>query len=158
VEALPLSKPVVAAVVLLPVVVLLGVWLVRLAATPPASWRRRALRHAAVGASLVVPGAVAAGLIDGKGTGVLDFLLWGVLAGVFFLTTRLDLDESEPDSDTRWLIDVSAAAFAAVTVFFTFVSSGYVFIPSTCFVVVAWRYVRLRRRRRQSRTFGHTTS
>ena len=144
-----MGKVIVAVAVLVPVAALLAVWVWRVGAALPRTWGRLELRHAALGALLVVPGAVAMGAVDGVAEGVGAFLLWGVLAGVFAAAARLDVREGGLDSDTRRLLDVSCFAFAAVTVFFSVVDFGYVFIPAACFLVVAWRFARLRWRRRR---------
>jgi len=149
------AKALVAVAVLVPVAVMVGAWAWRADASKRASWARQEVSHAAIGALLVVPGAVALGAVDGRGTGVGGLLLWGILGGVCFGAARLDTREDELDSDTRLLIDVSCLAFVGVTVFFSFVDFGYVFIPAASFLVVALRYAHLRRRRKDLR---HRTS
>lgn len=144
-----MAKVIVAVAVLVPVAALLVAALWRTGASNPRTWRRRELRLAAAGALLVVPGAIALGAVDGTAEGVGAFLLWGLLAGTFFGAARLDVREGELDTDTRWLLDVSCLAALGVTVFFSFVDFGYVFIPEACLLVIAWRFAQLRRRRRQ---------
>lgn len=145
-----MQKVVVAVAVLVPVAALLGVWLSRLPASEPASWARQEARHAAIGALLVIPAAVALGAVDGRTDGIGAFILWGLLGAVFFGAARLDRQEAELDTDTRWLIDISCLAFLGVTVFFSFVDFGYVFLPAACFVVTGWRFAHLRRQRQRA--------
>jgi len=142
------GKVIVAVAVLVPVAALLAAWVWRVGASVPRTWGRRELQHAGIGAVLVVPAAVALGAVDGAAEGVGAFLLWGLLAGAFVGATRLEVREGRLDSDTRWLLDVSCFAFLAVTVFFSVVDFGYVFIPAACFLAVSWRFAHLRRRRR----------
>lgn len=141
-----MGKTQVAVTVLVPVAALVAVWLWRVAAMPRLSWRRQELRHATVGAILVVPAAIVFGAVNGVGTGIMGLLLWGILAAVCFGAARIDAEE-DLDNDTRWLIDIASLAFVAVTVFFTVVGFGYVFLPSAAFLLVAWRLAHLRRTR-----------
>lgn len=149
-----MAKTFVAVSVVVPVAALVGVWLWRVSLLARKSWRRQEFRHARVGALLVVPGAVALGAVSGVATGIGGLLLWGLLASVFFYAVRLDVDEDGLDSDTRRLVDISCLAFVAVTVFFSFVGFGYVFLPAASFLVVSWRLAQMRRR---SRVVRHTT-
>jgi len=146
-----MGRPIVAVAVLIPVAALVALWAWRVAATAPSSWRRQEMRHAAIGAALVVPGAIAFGAVNGWGTGIAGLILWGLLAGVFLGAARIDAGELDADTDTRWLLDVSCLAFVAVTVFFSVVGFASVFIPAAAFLVVAWRFAQLRRHRASRR-------
>jgi hypothetical protein len=150
-EERQVPKMVVAVTVLVPAAVVLAVWLSRVPASSPATWARQEVRHAAAGALLVLPAAVALGAVDGGAEGVGALLLWGIIGGVCFAAARFDSQGPELDGDTRWLIDVSCLAFAGITVFFSVVDFGYVFIPAASFLVVALRFAHLRRHRRDLR-------
>ncbi len=147
------TKALVGTAVVVPVAAVVAVWLWRVRSTPRRTWARQELRHAKIGGLLVIPGAIALGGLAGAGTGVGALLLWGVLAAVFVYAIRLDVDEEGFDSDTRWLIDISCLAFVAVTVFFSFVGYGCVFLPAAAFLAVSWRLAQMRRRRK---VVGHT--
>lgn len=148
-----MSKPFVALAVLVPVAAVLGVVLQRTSTSSPVSWSRSEMRLATAAALLVVPAAVALGVVHGTAQGVGAFLLWGVLAGVFLGAARLDREGLE--GDTRWLLDVSCLAFVGLTVFFSVVDFGYPFIPAACCLVVGLRFARMRRRRHAARDLRH---
>jgi len=151
-----LHRALLAVAVLVPVAGVVAAGMVRAAATPPGSWARSERRLALAGALLTIPAAVALGAVDGIAEGVGALLLWGALAAVFAGAARLDGED--PDGDTRWLIDISCLAFVGVTVFFSVVDFGYVFLPASALLLVAWRLAHLRRRRRARRPRGTPAS
>ena len=49
------------------------------------------------------------------------------------------------DLENRWLIDLTSLMFMLITVLFSLVSLGSVFIPAACVLVGACRFAHLRR-------------
>ena len=112
------------------------------------TWAREQRRLSLAALVLVAPAAVVMGVLDGRWPGIGGALAWGALAAIAYGSMRLDTDELEGlQSETRWLIDITCLTFAALTVFFSLVDNGWVYLPSAGLLAVATRLAHLRRRR-----------
>ena len=141
-----MTKLIVVGVVLLIVAALVAAWTVLVGRSAPSTWTRDEERYAMIGLALVAPGAVAFGIVNGALLGVGSLMLWGALASVIYGATRLDSREADDlDVENRWLIDLTCLMFALITVLFSLVSLGSVFIPAACVLVIACRFAHLRR-------------
>jgi len=141
-----MTKLIVVAVVLLVVAAVVAAWAVLAGRSPRATWPHDEERYAMIGLGLVAPGALAFGVVNGVALGVGSLLLWGALAAVVYGATRLDSREAdELDVENRWLIDLTSSMFTLITVLFSLVSLGSVFIPAACLLVAACRFAHLRR-------------
>jgi len=142
-----MTKLIVVAAVLLVVAAAAAGWSILAGRSPRATWERNEERYALIGLALVVPGAVAFGIVNGAPLGVGSLLLWGALASVVYAAARLDSREAHDlDDENRWLIDLTCLMFILITVLFALVSLGSVFIPAACVLVMACRFAHLRRR------------
>ena len=141
-----MTKLIVVGAVLLVVAGVVAGWAVIVGKSPRATWSRDEERYAMIGLALVAPGAVAFGFVNGAPLGVGSLLLWGALAAVVYGATRLDSREADDlDVENRWLIDLTSLMFILITVLFSLVSLGSVFIPAACVLVGACRFAHLRR-------------
>lgn len=137
-------KLIVVAIVTVAAAVAVAVWAQRVTRSAPSGWSRQEELHALIGLVLVAPGAVVLGIVNGPLAGVGAVCLWGAVALVVYGAARLDGREAgDLDVENRWLIDVTAALFAALTVFFGLVWLGYVFIPAAAFLLMAARFAHL---------------
>ena len=141
-----MTKLIVVGAVLLAVAAVQVVWTVVVAKSAPVEWNRSEERYAMIGLALVVPGAVAFGIVNGVLPGVGSLLLWGALGAVVYGATRLDSREADRlDVENRWLIDLTCLMFAVITALFSLVSLGSVFIPAASVLGIACRFAHLRR-------------